>query len=282
MKRICALAASATILMWAIPDSVVPFPPAPHHLFYGLVRDEYGNPLNTDRAEVILETASGAVIKSNIRTDLSAGVNYQLAVPMDSGITSDLYKPTALRPMVPFKIKVKIGPTSYLPIEMAGDYSKMGQPGERTRLNLTLGEDADGDGLPDAWERALLAGFGGSKALSDIRSVEDLDGDGLSNLDEYIAGTYAFDAKDGFALKAVGFKGDAPVLEFMSVKGRTYTLYGSTHLKDWSLVRFRLPSDGPESDPRHDYQAADSRMLQVEVISENGGPAHQFYKLRVQ
>ena len=31
---------------------------------------------------------------------------------------------------------------------------ELGKPSETTRLDLTLGEDSDGDGLPDAWERA--------------------------------------------------------------------------------------------------------------------------------
>ena len=47
-----------------------------------------------------------------------------------------------------YKIRVKVDSKSYLPIEMLGDFSKIGKPGEVTRMNLTLGEDADGDGGP--------------------------------------------------------------------------------------------------------------------------------------
>ena len=84
---------------------------------------------------------------------------------------------------MPYKIRVRVGSQVYLPIEMVGDLGKMGQPGEETLLNLTLGEDSDGDGLPDAWERALLSQ---GKDLSDINPGDDTDGDGMSNLDEYI------------------------------------------------------------------------------------------------
>jgi hypothetical protein len=48
---------------------------------------------------------------------------------------------------------------------MKGDLSKLGEPGKRTHLDLTLGEDLDGDGIPDAWERALLAALGGNRTL---------------------------------------------------------------------------------------------------------------------
>ena len=135
------------------PAAVVEgFPPAPHHLFYGTVRDEYGNPLNFDDVEVILESSAGIQVKGKVVPGLKPGINYELKVPMDAGITGDLYKPTALKPTVPFKVKVKIGSAIYLPIEMLGDFAQLGLPSKSTRLDLTLGEDSDGDGLPDAWE----------------------------------------------------------------------------------------------------------------------------------
>src|SRR3954464_7355414 len=117
--------------------TVSAFPPAPHHLIYGLVRDEFGNPISDPTAEVILETASGVQIKSKVVPGLDLGVNYQLAVPIDAGLTSDAYKPTALKPLVGFRIKVKIAETTYLPIEMTGDYSHLGKPAQKTHLNLT-------------------------------------------------------------------------------------------------------------------------------------------------
>src|SRR5688572_20337734 len=160
------------------------FPPAPDHIFYGIVRDELGNPLNFAAAELVLETDSGVQLKTRIVNGVQPGVNYHLVVPMDAGITDDLYKPTALRPTVPLKFAVRIKQVRYVPIEMRGDYTRLGEPGQRTRLDLTLGEDSDGDGLPDAWERALL---GEGKTLADIKPGDDSDGDGIRNLQEYIA-----------------------------------------------------------------------------------------------
>ena len=85
-----------------------------------------------------------------------AGINYKIKVPMDSGATPELYQPFAMKVHMPYKIQVKIGFRTYLPIEMMGSLKTIGHPGGITRMDLTLGEDTDGDGMPDAWERALL------------------------------------------------------------------------------------------------------------------------------
>ncbi|MBN1672629.1 MAG: fibronectin type III domain-containing protein [Kiritimatiellae bacterium] len=54
------------------------------------------------------------------------------------------------------------------------------------RSQLPVDEDADQDALPDAWEDERLAGLSDP---ADRSGSADPDGDGLSNLDEYIAGT---------------------------------------------------------------------------------------------
>ncbi len=258
------------------------YPPAPPHIFYGCVRDEMGDPLASSSAEVILETLSGTQVRTKINPSLQAGVNYNLTVPMDSGITDDLYQATALRPLVPFRIKVKIGQATYLPIETKSDYASLGRPGQRTRLDLTLGEDSDGDGLPDAWERALIAALGGGPDLNNINPEADSDGDGLSNMDEYLAGTYAFDSKDGFALKILRNLEDRAVLEFLAIRGRAYTVYGSEDLKDWKPVSFRMPANAPDSPAVLSYYATDVRVWQVETVPQPEQPSMRYFKLLAQ
>src|SRR4051812_13307252 len=81
------------------------FPPAPHHIIFGMVRDEYGQPITSPDAQVILETVTGVQIKGSVVPGLSAGANYRLVIPMDAGIASDAYQPTAMKPTAPFRIK---------------------------------------------------------------------------------------------------------------------------------------------------------------------------------
>ena len=97
------------LLALLIAPSLRAFPPAPHHLLFGTVRDEMGNPLAVQGAEVILETPAGTSIKAQIIPGLDLSANYRLAVPLDAGVTSDIYKPTAQRTTAPFKLRVRIG-----------------------------------------------------------------------------------------------------------------------------------------------------------------------------
>jgi len=258
-----------------LPVGMNAFPPAPHHTFFGMVRDELGRPLEGEKVEVLFETSSGRLVRTGVGLGIP-GINYRLRVPMDAGSTADLYNPVAMRHAMPYKIRVKVGAKVYLPIEMVGDLGKMGQPGEETLLNLTLGEDSDGDGLPDAWERALLAQ---GQGLGDINPNDDTDGDGMSNLDEYISGNYAFDKEDGLRLDIVQRVQAGTVLEFMGIQGRTYTVKGSPDLKAWSDLAFQVDGEDGEFE---NVRADKVRKFRVTVPSEEDGAPVKFFKLMVQ
>lgn len=273
-RRFCTLLALLASL------AALAYPPAPYHTIYGVVRSEMGNPILANKAQVILSTTAGVELTTTINSTLKPGMNYRLQIPMDAGLTAAAYKPTALNPTVPFRLKVKIGETVYLPIEMRANFSNLGKPAQSTRMDLTLGEDADGDGLPDAWQRALRQALGDT-ALTGPN--DDADGDGLSNLQEYLAGTYAFDAQDGFRLEIIGKNGNNPILQFLAIRGRSYSFQTSTDLEDWTQASFRLCSEGSDAPSRRSYEPADVRTQQVELDLPEGVIAESmFFKARVQ
>src|SRR4051794_33089261 len=72
--------------------SSLAFPPAPSHVIYGEVRDEYGLPLSVSNAQIIFDPTNGVQITTTIVPDMEPGVNYRLTLPMDSGIAPDPYK----------------------------------------------------------------------------------------------------------------------------------------------------------------------------------------------
>ena len=254
------------------------FPPAPYHTIYGLVRNEYGEPLYVTGAQIIFETTNGVQITGTIVPGLALGINYRLNIPMDSGIAPDSYKPTALNPTLPFLIRVKIGQTTYLPMELSGSYANLGKPAQSTRLDLTLGVDADHDGLPDAWQQ-LIKSMLGPNALTGPN--DDPDHDGLTNLQEYQLGTFAFVPDDGFRLNIVSQPGARPLVEFAVTPPHTYTVFSSTNLQSWAPVSFKIPANGPTDPARPYYTATDIRTLQVEPQLPPGGAAN-FFRLQVQ
>lgn len=258
------------------------FPPALPHTIYGMARDEYGNPLRTN-ATIVLTTSAGATVTVIVDPEDEPGVNYRLVVPLDAGVKSDAYKTGALQGPVPFRLYVRINNATFLPLEMTGDFSLLGQPGKRTRMDLTLGEDTNGNGLPDAWERAMLAARGWTNSLADLKADSILGGNGITLLQEYVAGTYGFEDANGLNLNIVRVEAGAPVFEFLAVRGRGYTLLGSADLKAWGTVAFRplLPAADPEA-TQTAYLSPDVRFLQVAVPVPATGPAPRFFKLKIQ
>ena len=281
--RVAAWAGGATpfcliVLFLAFGTSLQAFPPAPHHQIFGTVRDEMGNPLDATGARVLLETKSGVRYAGDIVAGTRPGVNYRLFIPLDAGATSDLYKTTALQPAASFRISVVLRGRLYLPIEMRGDYATLGIPTESTRIDLTLGEDADGDGIPDAWQRALAKRLGVTP--DKVHPGDDSDGDGLSNRDEYLAGTYAYDPAEGFALKIERLPTGEGAMSFLAVQGRSYTVLGSTDLQDWRAVEFRVLDGTAAPVARPNYVATDVRTVKIQAAPD--GRDVRFYKLLVE
>ena len=268
LRRFVVAAAFLSLAM-----QVLAYPPAPPHEIYGLVRGTDGEPLSSSSATLIFETDEGVQIKGSVSTIVNQGVNYQLTIPMDAAISPDPYIPEALTPLAPFRISVVMGGVTNLPIEMSGDYKLLGQYGESTRIDLTLGVDSDGDGLPDVWEEILISMLGGTNTLEEIRPEDDSDHDGMSNLDEYLAGTYAFDADDVFKLYVKEIAEDRTVFNFLGIKDRSYQIQESTDLSTWNSCRFTVPAEGVEE--RTFYDATASGVLEVEVVSTN---AARFYR----
>jgi hypothetical protein len=253
------------------------YPPAPDHVVYGTVRDERGVALASGSATVIISNAAGEIVRGPLAEYPETGVNYLLRVPMDSGTLNTLYRPTALLPSAGFTIRIVRDKTVYVPLEVSRVPPTIGQPGLRTRLDLTLGIDSDNDGLPDSWEQNLIGAdrSGRLRTLADIRPGDDLDGDGLTNLQEYLLGTYALDRLDGLSLAIVEVVNNHARLRFSSVTGRTYTIRATSDFQTWGAQTFSVRSASAAAVAS--FRATDITLVDVWVPLPPGGSA--FYRL---
>ena len=274
------------ILALLVITSVVPswaFPPLPYFTLYGTVRDQVGQTLSSANAEVQILQNSRVVDSARVSESPLNGSNYELNIEIDGGRAgTKIYSEQAVAAKSDMIISVVVDGTRYYPIETSGTY-RAGQGGERVRLDLTLGQDSDLDGLPDAWEEWQLyqAGrFPSANGLWDISLITrdgDFDGDGTSNLLEYLAGTFAGDATESFSLEILGFDAGSPVFEFYAITNKTYTLQSSTDLSNWSTESFSVGSSNA---------AREFVSPAVGVVRAKGvpvvGTAKKFYRLLVQ
>ncbi len=273
------LSTLSAILTACAAVRVLAFPPAPYHEVYGMVRDEKGNPLSS-KASVRLLANGGQIVQGSAIQGLAPGINYSLKVPMDAGRTSQLYQPTAMLPAMPFTAQVIIGESAFVPIQVQGGARMMGTASSRTRLDLTLGIDSDGDGLPDAWEQDVIDydANDGVRGLADVNPQDDIDGDGVSNWVEYIAGTYAFYAGEAFKLEILEVVDGVTHLRFLEVAGRTYRIRSGDSLDSMSEALFSIHADGAE--PAASLPATGSGVRYRDVYLKSSSP-RKFFTLHV-
>ena len=87
-----------------------------------------------------------------------------------------------------------------------------------TNALVTIVADTDHDGLPDDYEAAH-----GLNAMNSADAGQDADGDGSTNLEEYIAGTDPQDAQSYLRVESITAAGEATI-KFGAISNRTYTL----------------------------------------------------------
>jgi hypothetical protein len=118
----------------------------------------------------------------------------------------------------------------------AGDYSVVltNVAGSVTSVVATItvsSQDTDGDGIPDAWERA----HGLQVGIND--AGQDPDHDGMTNLDEFRAGTDPQDPFSVLRVEQITASGGVCVIRFNAMAGQTYSLLGRSALESGAWAR---------------------------------------------
>jgi hypothetical protein len=268
--------------LMVVTGSVNAFPPAPYYTLHGMVRDQVGQTVTAEGAVVILLRGGMEVGRTPIvsnRIDQS----YELNLRIDqnrSGTT--FYTDKAVAAGGLFSLVVSMNGALFYPIEVSGNLTA-GKGGERVKLDLTLGEDLDKDGLPDVWEAWQLyqaghsPGEDGEWDLSLLDKNDDFDKDGQSNLLEYIAGTFAGDATETFSLAIKEKLPESVRLEFYGITGKVYTIESSFDMKTWTRVPFAVGAPGTGNNA---HQASDVGI--VSAFTTPRSNTSEFFRLSVR
>ena len=129
-------------------------------------------------------------------------------------------------------------------------------------LNTTNAFDADGDGLPDAWEIQYFGSINDPRATPNA----DPDGDGFTNLQEYYAGTDPLDPNSLLKINSVNVAAGTAAIHFNAIAGRTYSILYRGDLQNSSWLKLvDIPAQGSTG--------------VVTVNDPNIGSAVRFYRL---
>jgi hypothetical protein len=108
-----------------------------------------------------------------------------------------------------------------------------------TTASVTVPVDADGNGINDDWEVQYFGHIG-------IDPNADPDGDGLSNLQEFLAGTDPTDSSSSLRITSIVTNGPDIVISFTTSSNRAYDAQYNDDLtiSNWSAVVTNIPGTG--------------------------------------
>ena len=194
--------------------------PAPSLTFYGMLVDEFGWPYVKNVTVTV--SANGLVVLSkSLQPAVGKNYNFIFRIPYDTGVVE--YSSASVTAGDSIDVTLSAADTGNVLIHRT--LTVTSPPGTVVNINLTSGVDSVGDGLPDALRYWIWQSLGlpGPFDPKNIKASDDSDGDGVSNLQEYLAGTDPANAADVFKVTiSPSGVSDVSKLNFFSVPGKTY------------------------------------------------------------
>jgi hypothetical protein len=234
MKRVSAV-------LWLLAGA--PPPPGtmrPALIVHGGGRDALGIPPNSGgQGSVYPPPREGARTAVSVYPD---GSNFRIDLDVCDPATAG---PGQVKPGDTVAVRVAIGGTQQPTIgpctfAVPGD-------GAPVNVNLLVGADSDGDGLPDAWEQMVVANSGGAVTnISQVGPGKDLDGDGMKDDQEFWYGSFAFLAGDELRAGDLQPVGGRLAFRFLTVLNTSYRVETTPTIRTvaWTNCPVALTSSG--------------------------------------
>ena len=176
-------------------------------------------------------------------TGYGEGQNFIGAISVSTNGSGNVSFAPALAAIIPAGQKITATAT-----DPAGNTSEFAQ-------NVTVTTtDTDGDGIPDVWMTAKFGHPTGS-AGDKSRASDDRDGDGMTNLQEFRAGTDPLNSTSVFRLATPSTAGADKLLSLSGLTGITYRIDYADDLSaanPWHTLADQIPGTGstiPVTDP---------------------------------
>ncbi|HSH15604.1 MAG TPA: hypothetical protein VLD18_06205 [Verrucomicrobiae bacterium] len=210
--------------------------PEPDLVWYGkvfIVAGDYAARATTGTLVWQIEPVAGGApwVVSTPLTNINDQFSYLVRIPCESpepAVPASANTVVLTAPALSYRrlsvtldgqpLTVQSAPTVFAPT--------LADRGRTERIDLVLGTlppDTDGDGMADSWEELYFGGL-------DANPGDDPDQDGVSNLNEYQAGTHPLDANSRFEVLNIIPLPEGTYLRWSSQADRRYTVRRSTSL----------------------------------------------------
>ena len=263
----------------AVPPVALHIPP---HVYTGRVLDYDAGNLATSRrqAEVRARKADGTLLaRSGVEVVDRTICNYALTIPM-STIPSSACAVQGERLL----FEVDNGEEIFA---ISNAFPAVGLPGRVTHVNLVAAKDENQNGVADSYEED-------NASYMEVMGIEgpflpdaDYDGDGLSNYEEYLAGTDPFLAEDSLRILSMEQHPGAPgvvSLSFLPGQNRTYSVQSSTNLAGEARTPFRrtpYQTTANTNEPGRAFLQTGEEIQDVHFLYLIQEADHAFYRLQL-
>ena len=250
--RTGALAAASLLFAFApAQDARAQSAAANPFTYLGRVMDASHKAFDEGRIATVFAYDAGNKLLARAETFFMSNTrrNYRLVIPLADGETEGYATPGAI-----LSISVDDGTKVWSGIvidEGRVSGTAVGAPGGVREVDIVLGEDKDGDGIDDTLfgelkEQWAASDYCWNPANETFDPNADHDGDGVSTINEALAGTNPFKESSVLSITAFEMATEAEgrhVLTFSpTMPGRAYVVQtADSPTGTWSSVSFQLP-----------------------------------------